>query len=375
MDGLDQIFEVEPIVIEGLNHAINFGIEFFRQQEVSISSTDKEVKLVTGSEGRERLTRLCSATGMPFPFMNKGRRIDKAEKKYVQVIPAVWKAEKRQKEVPGVNNITKVTERKLWAGEKVIISAGSAKLVKVRTEGDWKGQGFVESIPLEEQETSWKLILPENAYDLSGSVQAVYVENYTEECVEVCVGQRLGIIHSLLIDKAAWLKVELQGGSESEVSDDEEEVTSETINTMQESDYPTEESKRKFIRESFKIDENEMLNRDEKLKEEVIKLFLENFLALALHPNHYGKTDILELKIEQMKDQLDEWIQQGIIEPANSPWASPLVQVKKKDGRTRWVTDLRLLNDVIVKDAYPLTNIQENPQKLKGAKIFSPVDA
>ena len=36
-DGLDRVFEVEPIVIEGLNHALNFGIEFFRQQEVSIS--------------------------------------------------------------------------------------------------------------------------------------------------------------------------------------------------------------------------------------------------------------------------------------------------------------------------------------------------
>ena len=46
------------------------------------------------------------------------------------------------------------------------------------------------------------------------------------------------------------------------------------------------------------MDENEILNRDEKLKEEVIKLFLENFSALALHPNHYGKTDILVLKIE-----------------------------------------------------------------------------
>ena len=72
-----------------------------------------------------------------------------------------------------------------------------------------------------------------------------------------------------------------------------------------------------------------------------------------------------------LKDQLDEWIQQGIIEPANSPWASPLVPVKKKDGRTRSVTDLRLLNDLTVKDAYLLTNIQENLQKLKGAKIFS----
>ena len=42
------------------------------------------------------------------------------------------------------------------------------------------------------------------------------------------------------------------------------------------------------------------------------------------------------------------------------------------DGRTRWVTDLRLL---IVKDVYPLTNAQENFQKLKGATIFTTIDA
>ena len=94
------------------------------------------------------------------------------------------------------------------------------------------------------------------------------------------------------------MQAELQGGSEQDIDNDGEEVLPEVINTVQESDYPTEESKRKFIRESFKLDEKEILNRDEKLKEEVIKLFLENFSALALHPNHYGKTDILELKIE-----------------------------------------------------------------------------
>jgi len=66
---MDFRFEVELIMIEGLNHAVNFGIEFFRQQEVSISHTVKEVKLVTGSEGQERLTRLSSAYGNPFPFM------------------------------------------------------------------------------------------------------------------------------------------------------------------------------------------------------------------------------------------------------------------------------------------------------------------
>ena len=39
------------------------------------------------------------------------------------------------------------------------------------------------------------------------------------------------------------------------------------------------------------------------------------------------------------------------------------------------MTDLRLLNDVTIEDAYPLTNIQENLQKLKGAKIFTSIDA
>ena len=60
------------------------------------------------------------------------------------------------------------------------IPAGSAKLVKVRTEGNWKGAGVVESLPLEDQEKGRKVLLPENAYDLSGSVQAVYVENHAD---------------------------------------------------------------------------------------------------------------------------------------------------------------------------------------------------
>ena len=58
-----------------------------------------------------------------------------------------------------------------------------------------------------------------------------------------------------------------------------------------------------------------------------------------------------------------------------SPWALPLVPVKKKDGRTRWVTDLRELNKQTVKDSYPLTNIQEILHSLKGATVFSSLDA
>ena len=99
-------------------------------------------------------------------------------------------------------------------------------------------------------------------------------------------------------------------------------------------------------------------------------------MALSLHTNHYGKTDLVELQIDlepgtvpkrskvrllkpdqkrKLKDQIDEWLEQGI-EPANSPWALPLFPVKKKDGRTRWVTDLILLKSATVKDAIIFTS-------------------
>ena len=103
---------------------------------MSISCTEKEVKLITGSKGQERLTRLCSAYGKPFPFMIKGRRVDKENKKYVQILPVVWKAEKREPEVNHMDTAEEVVERKLWAAEKVIISAGSTKLVKVSSQGE-----------------------------------------------------------------------------------------------------------------------------------------------------------------------------------------------------------------------------------------------
>ena len=48
--------------------------------------------------------------------------------------------------------------------------------------------------------------------------------------------------------------------------------------------------------------------------------------------------------------------------------------MKKKDGRKRWVTDLRELNKQTVKDNYPLTNIQEILHSLQGATVFSFLD-
>ena len=53
--GLDKVFEVKLIVIEELNHAVNFGMEFLLQQEVSISCPDQEAKLVFGVSRSEKI--------------------------------------------------------------------------------------------------------------------------------------------------------------------------------------------------------------------------------------------------------------------------------------------------------------------------------
>ena len=85
------------------------------------------MKLVIGSKGQERLTRLCSAYGKPFTFMIKGRRVDNETKMYVQVLPAMWKAERKEPEVNSISPVEEVLERKLWSAEKITIPTGSAK--------------------------------------------------------------------------------------------------------------------------------------------------------------------------------------------------------------------------------------------------------
>ncbi|GFS54092.1 hypothetical protein TNCV_2526601 [Trichonephila clavipes] len=73
---------------------------------------------------------------------------------------------------------------------------------------------------------------------------------------------------------------------------------------------------------------------------------------------------------EEVQKMLDE----GIVQPSESPWSSPIVLVRKKDGSWRFCVDYRKLNSVTKKDVYPLPRIDDTLDCLKGAMFFSSMD-
>jgi hypothetical protein len=73
-------------------------------------------------------------------------------------------------------------------------------------------------------------------------------------------------------------------------------------------------------------------------------------------------------------EEVDKMLAEGVIEPSESPWSSPIVLAKKKDGNHRFCIDFRKVNEVTRKDAYPLPFINVILDKLRRAGYISTID-
>jgi hypothetical protein len=79
-------------------------------------------------------------------------------------------------------------------------------------------------------------------------------------------------------------------------------------------------------------------------------------------------------ELEELKKQLANMLNKGLIRPSASPWGSPILFVDKRDGTIRLCVDYRKLNEVTIKNKYPLPKIEDLFDQLNGAKVFYKID-
>ena len=129
-------------------------------------------------------------------------------------------------------------------------------------------------------------------------------------------------------------------------------------------------------------------------KAKLLSLLCEHHNLFALDEGERGETGLIQMQIDtgsatpkrqavrrtpfaarqEIARQLKVMQDQGIIYPSSSPWASPVVLVKKKDGSLRFCVDYRHLNSVTKSDTFPLPRIDDLLDQLGKAKYFSTLD-
>jgi hypothetical protein len=79
-------------------------------------------------------------------------------------------------------------------------------------------------------------------------------------------------------------------------------------------------------------------------------------------------------ELQELKMQLKELLDLGLIRPSVSPWGAPVIFIRKKDGSWRLCIDYRQLNKATIKNQYPLPRIDDLFDQMKGAMVFSKID-
>ena len=79
-------------------------------------------------------------------------------------------------------------------------------------------------------------------------------------------------------------------------------------------------------------------------------------------------------ELAELKRQLTDLLDRGLIRPSTSPFGAPILFVRKKDGKLRLCVDYRALNLISVKNSYPLPRVDNMLDRLHGSSIFSKID-
>lgn len=103
----------------------------------------------------------------------------------------------------------------------------------------------------------------------------------------------------------------------------------------------------------------------------VLKHKIDTATNAPIKQRHYPVSPFIQ---KDMDKEYDRMFKLGVIEKSNSPWSSPMVAVRKSNGKIRLCLDCRKLNDVTIKDSYPVPYITRILGNIRGTKYLSKID-
>ena len=106
---------------------------------------------------------------------------------------------------------------------------------------------------------------------------------------------------------------------------------------------------------------------DKKYGQHDIKLNENTPISQKPYRTPFAKEKVINESIQKM-------LEMKVVEHSDSDWSSPNFLVKKSDGSERFCVDYRKLNDVTIKDRFPMPSIESKLNKLYGCKFFTSLD-
>ena len=126
----------------------------------------------------------------------------------------------------------------------------------------------------------------------------------------------------------------------------------------------------------------------------LIELIQNHHEVFALEEGERGQTDLFKMEIDtgdsrpikqparrmpfairrEVAKQVQKMQDSGIVIPSNSPWSSPVIVVRKKDGTHRFCVDYRRLNATTKGDQFPIPRTDDLLDQIRKSKYFSTLD-